>query len=421
MKLIKRLLAFGLAAMLCLTAAGCQAKDTTWIAKSGEETANTGVYMLYLINAYAQAMTKVQTDAAAEGESGASSMTDAEVLKAAIEGLPAEEWIVNTAKKDIQRYFATNQKFDEMGLALSEDDQASIDYYASQMYAQSEEFLTQNSIGQESVKQYYANNFKTNTIFMSLYDEGGEKEIPADEVAQKFADLYNSTKVILIEKPIEETEEDGDEDESSSAAEPSSDSEAVQSAETSAEESTQAESSSAESSASDVDGDDPEAPETTEPADTRPYEEKLAEARARAQQYYDRALAGEDFDALIAEWEAEDFGEIDLGHDHAEAGSHDLLTAIGGSQIPAKYAEVMDSAPIGVPQMFEDDNFFYVAVRNDVMANPSLIADYRMAVLMELRTDDYKTMVEEWIALVEVEFNEATLKEFTPKKVKLDA
>ena len=43
MKLTKRMLALGLALMLVL-AAGCSAKDTSWVVQSGEDTVPVGVY-----------------------------------------------------------------------------------------------------------------------------------------------------------------------------------------------------------------------------------------------------------------------------------------------------------------------------------------------------------------------------------------
>lgn len=361
MSFSKRLLALVLAMLLCLSAVGCQSDaDISWVAKDGDESVPTGVYMLYLLNAYTLAASKLEDQTA-------------DVLKTEIEGVQGDQWIQDTAKKEISRYFTTAKKFDEMNLTISEQENTDIETYATQMHTQSGDFLTANGISLESVKFYYINNFKQNTIFMTLYGEGGEKEIPAAEVEAKFRELYNSTKLIIIEKPLAEV----------------------------------AESSGSES-------DDAEAAEgVVDPV-------KLAEAKARAQGYYDRAVAGEDFEALIAEWEAADFPDTELGHDHAQAGSHDLLTPIGGGDVPAKYAEVMDKAEVGVPQMFEDDEFFYVAMRNDLMANESLLEDYRIAVLMDLRSDDFRTVVEEWMATVTPEFNEAAIAANTPDKLNLD-
>ena len=85
MKLTKRMLALGLALMLVL-AAGCSAKDTSWVVQSGEDTVPVGVYLVELMMGYNDAASQLPT---AE-----------DILKESIGETPAPQYIADFAKAE---------------------------------------------------------------------------------------------------------------------------------------------------------------------------------------------------------------------------------------------------------------------------------------------------------------------------------
>ena len=85
MKIGKKALAAVLALALAL-AAGCSSKDTSWVARSGEDTIPAGVYLVELMMGYNEAASQLY----GEGD----------ILKSTIEDTPVPQYITDYAKKE---------------------------------------------------------------------------------------------------------------------------------------------------------------------------------------------------------------------------------------------------------------------------------------------------------------------------------
>jgi len=349
MNFAKRMLALALAVVMVFTLAACSGSNASKDAATcGESGVSGALFTRFMLDAYSLAESYKDDP-------------EADLFSTTVEGVPASEWIANTTRDDVRRYFAVEQKFNETDMEFTDEDQAAVDSYAASMMETYSYLFGPNEVDLQALKDYYTYNIKSMALFDYYYAEGGEKAVPAEELKQTMLETYNLTKLMIFDKALPTTDADGN------LVEPTAD------------------------------------------------EQAAAEAKARG--YYDRALAGESFEELIIEWEGEYFTPEELGHTHEADGSHDLVTVIGSSDVPKEYAAVMDSAPFEVPQFIEDDDVYYVAVRYNIVENTATYENYRPTVLLNMRSSDYKDMVDEWLKDMDITFNETVLSKLTAEKI----
>ena len=113
MKLIKKMLAGVLAACFILSLAGCS--DTTWVYRYGDVTIPSGVYINLMISAYTEAQSH---------EDIKSDITD--FFKQTLDGKPARQWVIDRAKELCAEYVATEKKYAEMGLSLTDEEKQTL-------------------------------------------------------------------------------------------------------------------------------------------------------------------------------------------------------------------------------------------------------------------------------------------------------
>ena len=183
--IFKRAAAGVLALAMCAGLTGCYSEDKTWAAKMGDTTLPIGGYIYYLTSAYSEGAGKV--------DSGA------EVLKSDIEGKSAVQWVEDRAVDYLRSYYYVNQKFDELGLELTEEDQSSIQSAATSMWSYAHEPFETVGIAESSFKEAYAvYNMKLSKLLRAMYGKGGELEIPEDELHDYYTGEYIYYQYLLV-------------------------------------------------------------------------------------------------------------------------------------------------------------------------------------------------------------------------------
>ena len=153
-------------------------------------------------------------------------------------------------------------------------------------------------------------------------------------------------------------------------------------------------------------------------------ETALAAAKAEAEGYYNRAVSGEDFNAILADWEKKNYTEDQMAaHDHEAEGAHDMVVPKTSTQVPPEFLTQVGAAEIGKPIFFEDDFYYYVAIRKDLTGTvaDSTLASARTSILLELRSQEYLALCDEWVAALSIEENAEALKRYTPEKLNMEA
>ncbi|MCH5352557.1 MAG: hypothetical protein J1E06_03735 [Acutalibacter sp.] len=192
--ILKKVLAAVLCAALCLSLSGCYSANMAWSAKRGQQTLPIGSYIYYLNSSLSEAREKVSTDE--------------EVLTATIDGKDGKTWIEDRARDYLGAYFYVNRKFDELALEFSEEELSSLDSNTDFYWSYYQSMFEEMGVARESFHLAFTEyNSKLRMLMVSMYDTGGELEIPNEELESYFTDNYFYYS--YFSAPLTNSDEDG--------------------------------------------------------------------------------------------------------------------------------------------------------------------------------------------------------------------
>ncbi len=116
------------------------------------------------------------------------------------EGVSNLDLIADETMNVLYKLAYTNRNFDTAGKTLTEEQQQEFDFNLSYSFSQSEQYLAQNGIGEQSFTEMSLLLYKFDQLFSELYDNDGEKQPSNEEIVQYYADNYAS--IISINIPL---------------------------------------------------------------------------------------------------------------------------------------------------------------------------------------------------------------------------
>lgn len=119
------------------------------------------------------------------------------MLEQEIEGKPAETWIRENAIRSTKLMLAVDDMMNELGLSLSEEDQKQIETNTNSGWTQLSSALEKYVAKSSYQKAYTELNYKYTMVFEALYGEGGEKEVPEEELLQYVKEHYTDYSYIM--------------------------------------------------------------------------------------------------------------------------------------------------------------------------------------------------------------------------------
>jgi hypothetical protein len=191
----KRIAAAALALAMCLSFAGCYDENKTWAARKGDDELPIGAYIYYLYSAYLEAGSQVDSETS--------------VLDAEIEGQDAEQWIKDLALNYVQAYYYISDKFDELGLELTEEDLVNVENTASGFWSYYGSTLEKLGISQDSFEKAYAlYGEKFERVMKAMYGEGGELALEDGALEEYYCGAYINYE--YFSASLTTTNEDGE-------------------------------------------------------------------------------------------------------------------------------------------------------------------------------------------------------------------
>lgn len=335
-------------AAIMVFAAGCSSADLSWGAEYKGEKAPVGVYIMGQLSMYNKAMSTVEDP-------------DKDPLKQDVEGKKGSEWVAEKTTLEMARYFALIEKFEEAGLKLTDAQLAELNELMEYQYGNMKDMYTKNGISESSLRDYYTNYFRSDSLFDYYYGAEGKEPVSTEEYNKYLSENYTASLFMSFTKLDDEN---------------------------------------------------------------KPLDEAgLAKVRERAGKYLERAKEeGADFNALIIEWEEEVAKEGQPVHEHdVDEDQHTMVLPNENSGFPKEYIEGVKNAKFGETVMVENDNFIMIIKRVDLLAKPKLISEnLRLTVLHALRDEQFGEMTDKWAEeiLPQVTFNEAAVKKYTANKLK---
>ena len=203
---VKKCAAAALAVTMCAQFTAC-GKDSIYSAEIDGVQVPAGVYIYYLQTAYYDAQDKVgedtaETDSVADAAAAQTeaTTTTADMFYAqSIEGKNVKDWIIDTATDYCRTQVAIDKKFDEYGLALTDEEEQEAEMYCSQMWEYGGSYFTELGIGESSYRSIYMNNEKRSKLFEKLYSAGGEYAVSDDDLKAHLAENFALINYIDIE------------------------------------------------------------------------------------------------------------------------------------------------------------------------------------------------------------------------------
>lgn len=195
-KILKRLIAVTLSAVMIISAAGCNLynENNLWAAEKGERKMSIGSYIYYLNVALSDASSKVSSEQ--------------KTLDSTVEGEKAEAWIRNEALKYVTQYYFLSEKFVDLGLELTEEDQTSIDDNTDYMWSYYGSYYEKLGISRDSfIAVYTEYSQKYSKVFETMYGPDGEKAVSDDEIKAFYEENYYSYEAISL--PVTTTDDEG--------------------------------------------------------------------------------------------------------------------------------------------------------------------------------------------------------------------
>jgi hypothetical protein len=360
MKLRNRIAAICTAVVLCFSLTACS--DTSWVYQSGDYSVSSGIYLGYLTQAYLNGQSESDFD---------SSISN--IWKQEIDGQSYKEYVKAQAAEDCKRYLAIAQKFDELGLSISEDDESSIatqSYYYWSLYGY-QNYFEPNGTSEASFTNVLTSSLKESLIFEAYYDEGGIDEVSKEEQTEYLLNNYASVNYFEISFL----------DDEGAVLE----SDAIE---------------ALEDQANDL-------------AD-RINSGELTFNEAKAE--YEASQAEEDTDDEDAEDEdTEDTTETTISDD---ADTKSLIAKDSTSPSEDFVDTIFEDVATGKATVITIDTSYYVVVKYDL--NDDLDANLESAksdILVALKQEDFSNLVTSWMNDLEVTENTAALWKYNPKNI----
>jgi hypothetical protein len=358
---MKRIIVKTAAIILALLLAGCNA-DTTWAYESGGVKMPTGVYVMLEISAVAAAGTRLGE---ISGDPLNAQPAYSDIIGQTIDGVTAEDYIAAETMKRVREYYTVKAQFEQRGLALTDAETMAAENAVNTVLGSNRDFYEDNGIAESSVLEYYTATARKTNLFNFLYDEGGEREVPEEELRAHFAENYFMADAIPIYKPFYgSTDEEG------------------------------------------------------------ALERELAELKVFAENALEELKGGKAIEDIGYEIMLRSAGEDEAARASVtRPETEDLRMVLVDSDRSSygdAFIDTLKATPVGECAMVEDETFFILFKRVDILADAETITDYRPLLLNELRGEEFDEELAALGAGLQFAENADVLSRFSFDRLKLD-
>ena len=182
MSVFKKATAFLTALGLVGTMAGCGYNTRNALEVNGYQVP-AGVYIYFANTAYNQAISQLKKE-----KPDLDTEDDKAVQAETLDGKDVRTWIEDKATEMTVDFVATEQKFDELGLTLSDEDELNLKSMMDYYWASNQEVMEKNGVGESSFKLILTSSYKSDAVFQHYYGIGGEKGVTEEDLADYYAD-----------------------------------------------------------------------------------------------------------------------------------------------------------------------------------------------------------------------------------------
>lgn len=414
----KKITAALTAALLC-TASLTACSDTSYVMTAGDSKINAGIYIYNELTEMSYQMTMMYYQKGIKKD----------YFDQKVDGKAFDEYLSDYALTATKEYAAVVDKFNELGLTLSDEDIKSINDSISSTWDSQGEFYESEGISKESVKLALKGSKMREELFDHYYAEGGEEAVSDDEMVKYLDDNYLRYKSISFAKTKAST------DSSSSATDSSTDSADAVNEEAKAKRDEFLEkaqgvsfddfdsiideyndyvaSKKAADSSSATDSDSSASDSSTTSDDTSSVAESDTSSTASDDtSSVSDSTAASDTDSSADSSSAPDPYANEKMANYGEMDDSQKDTTNG------KILKEVSGMSTDVATAYEDDNAYYILIKGDVKDRDTEYAkDNHEDLLKEMKSDEFQKKLTSWVEKLDIKVNNKAIKRYTPKVV----
>lgn len=441
MKLLKKISAGIVALAMAVSLFGC-GKGTTWAAKSGDITIPAGIFIYYEMSSYYEALEILKKD-------------DETITKVSknhvVEDTAALDWIQNKAADKMAQYVAVENKFEELELSLSDEDESNIDSMVAYYMSNFEENYVDNGISEDSLRKAFISDYKYSAIFKKYYaQKDGVEPVGEDEIKDFYTDEFARVKMIefKLKDGLGNLLKGEDKEEAIKMAEDylkrakngedfddliSDYTEYYDNLVATAEE-------EQESPAGDIAPDDVEdsnentaeettvtTVEVTDETSDESSDDSTATTTPKAED--DSAETDDDKDDDNEEDAVETSAylnevilrKVDAISDKSSFSDEDgnYIAVSSADNYSERLINEVFAGKTGTPFLVEDDEVYYIVLRSDILALTDIYDYERENIIWEMKEEDFKELIKDFVKSVDMQRNEDAFKRYSPFKLKV--
>lgn len=420
----KKITAALTAALLC-TASLTACSDTSYVMTVGDSKINAGIYIYNELTEMSYQMTMMYYQNGIKKD----------YFDQKVDGKAFDEYLSDYALTATKEYAAVVDKFNELGLTLSDEDIKSINDSISSTWDSQGEFYESEGISKESVKLALKGSKMREELFDYYYAEGGEEAVSDDEMVKYLDDNYLRYKSISFAKTTAST------DSSSSATDSSTDSADAANEEAKAKRDEFLEkaqgvsfddfdsiideyndyvaSKKAKDSSSAADSDSSSAADSSTASDDTSSVSDI-----------DTSSTASDDTSSVSDSTAESSSTVDSNSSTDSSSSEPdpyanekmvNYGAMDDSQkdtTNGKILKEVSGMSTDVATAYEDDNAYYILIKGDIKGRDTEYAkDKHEDLLKEMKSDEFQEKLTSWVEKLDIKVNNKAIKRYTPKVV----
>ena len=420
----KKITAALTAALLC-TASLTACSVPSYVMTAGDSKIHAGIYIYNELTEMSYQMTMMYYQKGIKKD----------YFDQKVDGKAFDEYLSDYALTATKEYAAVVDKFNELGLTLSDEDIKSINDSISSTWDSQGEFYESEGISKESVKLALKGSKMREELFDHYYAEGGEEADSDDEMVKYLDDNYLRYKSISFAKTKASTDSSSSATDSSTdsadaaneeakakrdeflekaqgvsfddfdriideyndyvASKKASDSSSAADSDSSASDSSTA--SDDTSSVSDIDT------SSTASDDTSSVSDSTADSSTVASDTDSSTDSSSSAPDPYANEKMMNYGTMDDSQNDTTNGK--ILKEVSGMSTDVATA-------------YEDDNAYYILIKGDVKGRDTEYAkDNHEDLLKEMKSDEFQKKLTSWVEKLDIKVNNKAIKRYTPKVV----
>lgn len=417
----KKITAALTAALLC-TASLTACSDTSYVMTVGDSKINAGIYIYNELTEMSYQMTMMYYQKGIKKD----------YFDQKVDGKAFDEYLSDYALTATKEYAAVVDKFNELGLTLSDEDIKSINDSISSTWDSQGEFYESEGISKESVKLALKGSKMREELFDHYYAEGGEEAVSDDEMVKYLDDNYLRYKSISFAKTTAST------DSSSSATDSSTDSADAANEEAKAKrdeflEKAQGVSFDDFDSIIDEYNDYVASKKSSSAADSdssSAADSSTASDDTSSVSDIDTSSTASDDTSSVSDSTAESSSTVDSDSSTDSSSSEPdpyanekmmNYGAMDDSQkdtTNGKILKEVSGMSTDVATAYEDDNAYYILIKGDIKDRDTEYAkDNHEDLLKEMKSDEFQEKLTSWVEKLDIKVNNKAIKRYTPKVV----